>query len=144
VKDPNTTKSDTTTPEATAREHNGSPGVNVVLLRGRLSRPAELRVLPSGDRLVAMEVSVNRQGQKTEGVPVVWHEAPAAAETLDVDQAVVVLGRVRRRFFRAGGYTQSRTEVVAEGVVPTRQAKRARALVGKAVACLEEAELEWG
>ena len=25
-------------------------GLNLVMLRGRLSRPAELRVLPSGDR----------------------------------------------------------------------------------------------
>jgi hypothetical protein len=30
----------------------------------------------------------------------------------------VVVGRVRRRFFRAGPGTQSRTEVVAENVVP--------------------------
>jgi hypothetical protein len=39
---------------------------------------------------------------------------------------------VRRRFFQAGGTTQSRTEVVADAVVPARQAKRARAAVEKA------------
>lgn len=111
---------------------DAGPGLNVVLLRGRLSRPAALRVLPSGDRLVALELSIAGPAAKAEGVPVVWHDAPAAAETLDVDQAVVVLGRVRRRFFRAGGATQSRTEVVAEAVVPAHQAKRTRSLVTRA------------
>ncbi len=71
-------------------------------------------------------------------MPVVWHEAPVSAESLDVDQEVVVVGRVRRRFFKAGGATQSRTEVVAEAVVPTRQAKRARRVITDAVAGLAE------
>ncbi|MBA2752442.1 MAG: single-stranded DNA-binding protein [Actinobacteria bacterium] len=119
-------------------------GLNIVMLRGRLSRPAELRVLPSGDRLVALELSIAGAGAKTESVPVVWHDPPAAAQDLDVDQAVVVLGRVRRRFFRAGGATQSRTEVVAETVIPARQVKRARSLAAKAKARLESAEAEAG
>ena len=119
-------------------------GLNLVLLRGRLSRPAELRLLPSGDRLVALEVSLPRAGVKTESVPVVWHDPPAAAEALDVGQAVMVLGRVRRRFFRAAGITQSRTEVVAESVIPARQARRARALVAKAKDRLEAAGDEAG
>ena len=111
--------------------------MNVVVLHGRLCRPSELRVLPSGDRLVALELSMARPGAKAESVPVVWHEAPAAAESLDVDQQVVVVGRVRRRFFRAGGATQSRTEVVADVVVPARQAKRARKVVAEAAARLD-------
>jgi len=121
----------------TAGHDKTGTGLNVVILRGRLSRPAELRVLPSGDRLVALELSITGVGARTESVPVVWHDAPAVAEALDVDQAVVVLGRVRRRFFRAGGATQSRTEVVAETVIPARQAKRARSLVAKAKVRLE-------
>ena len=124
-------------PSHTKADHH-EPGLNVVMLRGRLSRPAELRVLPSGDRLVALELSVAQPGVRTESVPVVWHDAPAVAEALDVDQAVVVLGRVRRRFFRAGGATQSRTEVVAETVIPARQAKRARSLLDKAKVRLED------
>jgi single-strand DNA-binding protein len=36
----------------------------------------------------------------------------------------LVVGAVRRRFFRVGGATQSRTEVVADAVVPMRQRKR--------------------
>jgi single-strand DNA-binding protein len=112
--------------------------MNVVVVQGRLSRPSQVRVLPSGDRLLALEVSVPRQGARTESVPVVWPEAPASAQGLAVDHEVVVVGRVRRRFFRSVGATQSRTEVVAEGVVPARQAKRARKLVEEAITRLEE------
>ena len=101
--------------------------MNVVVLRGRLTRPSELRILPSGDQLVALEVSTVRPGGRAESVPVVWPEAPASAANLDVDDEVVVVGRVRRRFFRAGGRTESRTEVVAEMVVAARNGKRVRA-----------------
>ena len=110
---------------------------NVVVLRGRLTRPAAVRSLPSGDQLVALEVSIPREGERAETAPVVWPDAPAAAVELGVDDEVLVVGRVRRRFFRAGGSTQSRTEVVAETVVPAAQTRRARTALGKAVARLE-------
>jgi single-strand DNA-binding protein len=106
--------------------------VNLVVLEGRLSKPAASRLLPSGDRLVAFEVSVARDEGPAESVPVVWFEAPAAAATLDTGREVVVVGRVRRRFFQAGGGTASRTEVVADQVVPANQAKRANALLAVA------------
>jgi single-stranded DNA-binding protein len=107
--------------------------MNVVALVGRLSRPAEHRVLPSGDALVVYEVTVNGTPDgKRETVPVVWFGASGAAGTLDTDERVIVVGRVRRRFFRAAGRTGSRTEVVADLVVPTRQAKRAQAALDKA------------
>ena len=112
--------------------------MNVVVLQGRLCRPSELRVLPSGDRLVALELSVARPGARSESVPVVWPEAPPSAQSLDVDQEVVAVGRVRRRFFRAGGATQSRTEVVADAVVPARNAKRVTAVMNKALDALAE------
>ena len=110
---------------------------NVVVLRGRLTRPAALRSLPSGDQLLALELSIQRDGERAETAPVVWPDAPAAATALDVDQEVVVVGRVRRRFFRAGGSTQSRTEVVADVVVPASQTKRANAALARALARLE-------
>ena len=43
--------------------------MNMVVLQGRLTRPAELRLLPSGDRLVALELSVQRPGQKARAFP---------------------------------------------------------------------------
>ena len=112
---------------------------NVVVLRGRLSRPPALRSLPSGDQLVSLEVSIPRPGERADTAPVVWPDAPATATRLDVDHEVVVVGRVRRRFFRTAGGTQSRTEVVADVVLPVSQARRAQAAVAKAVLRLEEA-----
>jgi len=105
---------------------------NVAVLIGRLARPAEPRDLPSGARLVQYEVTIPSETGRAESVPVVWYDAPAAAEDYDVDEKVVVVGRVRRRFFQAGGSTQSRTEVVADAVVPSRQSKRANAAMEKA------------
>ena len=104
--------------------------MNITMLRGRLSRAPEARELPSGDRLVAYEVTVVNPGQRADSVPVVWHDPPAAALKVGAGDDVVVVGRVRRRFFRAGGLTQSRTEVVAEAVLNARHAKRCRVVIG--------------
>ena len=109
--------------------------MNVAVLVGRLARPAEERELPSGDRLVSYEVTVPRESERAESVPVVWFDAPASAATLDGDEKVVVIGRVRRRFFQVGGRTQSRSEVVAAKVIPARS-KRARQALEGALASL--------
>lgn len=114
--------------------------LNVVAIRGRLSRPAEERVLPTGDRIVGVDLTVRREGaEKAESVPVVWRDPPAAAAGLDAGDEVVVVGHVARRFFRAGGLTQSRTEVVARTVVPVRSAKRVEAALAAAAAEVEAA-----
>jgi len=52
---------------------------------------------------------------------------------------VVVVGVVRRRFFRAGGATQSRTEVLAEKVVRTSRTRAAQKLIEGVVALLDVA-----
>jgi len=100
---------------------------NVVILIGRLARPAQLRLLPSGDSIAEYQLTVPRPGERADSVPVVWETPPASATDHDTDTELLVVGRVRRRFFRAGARTESRTEVVAESVVPCRQAKRAQA-----------------
>ncbi|MDQ1437727.1 MAG: single-strand DNA-binding protein [Acidimicrobiaceae bacterium] len=112
--------------------------MNVSVVQGHLSRSPEERILPSGDRLVSLEVSVRRPNQSTESVPVAWPDAPKNVTILEPGTEVLVLGRVRRRFFRAGGFTQSRTEVVAESVVPVRHPKKVQALLDKAAARLSE------
>ncbi|MFP5375199.1 MAG: single-stranded DNA-binding protein [Acidimicrobiia bacterium] len=112
--------------------------MNVVIIRGRLCRPPELRCLPSGDALVSYQLAVLRPGERAETVPVAWLAAPASAADLAVDEEVVVVGRVRRRFFRTGGVTQSRTEVVADRVVPARHRARAAAAVAGALAAASE------
>lgn len=114
--------------------------MNVVVLRGALSRSPEARDLRSGDVLVTYEVTVpGRDGSPAESVPVVWFTPPVGAADLDAGTEVVVVGRVKRRFFRAGGATQSRTEVVADKVIPVRRAKAAERAVAAALADAEEA-----
>jgi single-strand DNA-binding protein len=118
--------------------------INVVVLHGLLARPAQDRVLPSGGRLLTLEVTISREDGPAEPVPVAWFDAPAWAATLDGGSEVVVVGRVRRRFFRAGGTTQSRTEVVAARVVRATETKRARAAVSGAGTTLEAAAAAFG
>lgn len=84
-------------------------------------------------------IVVGRDGGPAEHAPVVWFAPPAGATDLEPDTEVVVVGRVRRRFFRAAGSTQSRTEVVADKVIPARRAKAAERLVLDALAEAEEA-----
>ena len=118
--------------------------VNVVAVSGQLARPAEQRVLPSGETVVGLEVTVRPPSGPAETVPVAWSGAPAWAGALDVGQELVVVGRVRRRFFRVGGATQSRTEVVAERVVRLPAARRGARLLADASARIEEAAASLG
>jgi single-strand DNA-binding protein len=113
--------------------------LNVVAVRGRLSRPAEERILPSGDRVMGLELTVRRDAEKAESVPVSWRNAPASALVLDEGEEVLVVGHVARRFFRTGGATQSRTEVVARTVIPTRFARRVETALAEAASELEAA-----
>jgi single-strand DNA-binding protein len=112
--------------------------MNLVVLIGTLSRAPEERLLPSGDRLVQYEVTTRRAAEPAASVPVVWFAAPPQASGGQAGDQVAVLGRVRRRFFRAGGFTQSRTEVVAERVVPTRRGAQVARLRARAVAVLND------
>lgn len=113
-------------------------GLNLVVLAGVLARPATDVSLPSGSRLLSLEVTVRRAEGPAEPVPVVWFDAPAWATNLDAGAPVVVLGRARRRFFRAGGRTQSRTEVVASRMVRGSARARTAALVGEARVLLDQ------
>lgn len=103
--------------------------MNVVLLCGALWRDPEERTLRSGTRLVSFEVTTREPERAAVTVPVAWFDPPAAAARLGAGSEVVVTGEVRRRFFRAGGATASRTEVVADRV--SRASARTR---GAAVA----------
>lgn len=113
--------------------------LNLVVLEGCLARPAELRQLPSGTALVSLEVTIRGREGPAETTPVAVFDAPAWVSTLGADAGVVVVGRVRRRFFRSGGSTQSRTEVVAERVLPAGSTARVRRAYGDACRALEQA-----
>jgi single-stranded DNA-binding protein len=110
--------------------------MNVVVLHGVLSRAPDLRELASGTQLVLLEVSTaHPSGRAT--VPVAWLDPPDHVE-LTEGVEVVITGHVRRRFFRAAGSTQSRTEVVADQVVAARSRARARRAVERALASVDE------
>lgn len=112
--------------------------MNLVVLRGVLARPASEVELPSGSRLLALEVTVRRADAPTETVPVSWADAPAWASVLDAGTEVVIMGRVRRRFFRAGGVTQSRTEVVAARIVRASARSKVAGLLREATEVLDD------
>jgi single-strand DNA-binding protein len=103
--------------------------MNVTIVQGTLSRPPEARALASGATVVSYDVTVRPADGPAETVPVSWFDPPAAADRLAEGDDVLVTGRVRRRFYRAGGRTQSRTDVVADAVVRTSaRVRSARAL----------------
>jgi single-strand DNA-binding protein len=107
--------------------------MNVVILQGTLSCPPTARDLPSGDHLVSYEVTTRPDDGPALSVPVTWFDPPGSALGLAEGAEVVVTGRVRRRFFRAGGATASRTEVVATAVVPAGRRSRVDRVVAAAL-----------
>lgn len=85
--------------------------MNIVILKGTLSSAPVIRSLPSGASLMSLELTTDVDGEVS-SVPVSWFDPPAEI-TFAVGAPIAVMGSVRRRFFRTGGLTQSRTEVVA-------------------------------
>ena len=101
--------------------------MNIVILEGTLSSEPVLRTLSSGSLLHQFEVTT-RDAEVASTVPVAWFD-PAVPPTFTKGSSVVVVGTVRRRFFRGAAGTQSRTEVVATEVLPsTKKAKVNRVL----------------
>ncbi|MCB0957018.1 MAG: hypothetical protein KDB12_12750 [Ilumatobacter sp.] len=105
--------------------------MNAVILQGLLSSEPSSRTLGSGSQLVQLDVTT-RGADGTCSVPVAWFDPPQPV-TLTAGTEVVVAGVVRRRFFRSGGSTQSRTEVVASQVLPTTRRAAVRRLVAQHV-----------
>lgn len=104
---------------------------NLVVVRGVVSSEPRPRELPSGGRVTQFDVTTRRDGVAS-SVPVSVYERTVDAVAGD---EVVVTGHVNRRFFRAGGVTQSRTEVIAADVLRTTR-KRAIEKALTAVAAL--------
>ena len=116
---------------------------NVVVLRGHISRAPEERELPSGDHLTTLDVTVPAgaapgASTRAESVPVAWVGAPSWFGRLEPGSEVVVLGRVRRRFFRTGAGLQSRSEVMVDHAAPGRQPSRCEGVLRRAFDALED------
>jgi single-strand DNA-binding protein len=104
--------------------------VNVSVLRGAVSGPPEVRALKSGRRIASLAVRTSAGDGHNTSVPVTVWDPPAWVETLETDDDVLVVGRVRRRFFRtAAGTSGARTDVEAETVARARDRRRLTALL---------------
>jgi single-strand DNA-binding protein len=125
-------------PKADAQKSAPEPreGLNLAVVRGVVSSPPEQRVLPSDTVLVQLQVTTRLESE-TLSMPVsCWNPEGWVAELQPGDE-IVVLGRVRRRFFRAGGATASRVELEADVVARSSDKRRVRAAVRRALAALE-------
>ncbi len=97
---------------------------NLAILRGFVVRPPVERRLPAGTRVVQFDLAI--EGAPSMSSPVALH-----SETVVVDEGdhLIVVGQVVRRFFRSGGSTASRTEVVASEVIKaTKRPSTTRAM----------------
>jgi len=108
----------------------GLASVNEVHLVGRISSPAQLRDLPSGDVLVSFRVVVERietgvtTRRRVDALDChSWSgRVRRQAQSWRLGDVVDVRGALRRRFFRTASGTQSITEVE---VVSARLVRRA-------------------
>lgn len=106
---------------------------NLAIVRGLVSAEVTISELPSGRVVHNFEVKTTRGGER-QVVPVAWHD-PVRPPRLSRGDEVIVAGTVRRRWFRAGGGSQSRTEVVADNVGRVGSA-RARSTLTEAMSML--------
>jgi len=110
---------------------------NLAVLRGCVRGAPVIRALPSGRTVLQFDLTTTIIGDGralTISVPVAWADPSRAATGLVTDGAdLVVVGSVRRRFFRVGGATQSRTEVVVDSAIPARRRKQVSAALGRLV-----------
>lgn len=106
--------------------------LDLAVIVGTLSADPVERALPSGSVLFRYEVTV-RDRSPADTVPVTWLD-PRRPPAFVAGDRVVVVGRIRRRFFRAGGATRSATEVLAASI------SRPRSTVGALAALTEAAE----
>lgn len=122
-------------------ERAGEPGTvatrNEVVLVGRVSGTPQERELPSGDALVSWRVVVDRPAPRRAPPPgvrattvdtldcVAWTgPVRRTARSLADGDVVAVQGALRRRFWRAGASSASRTEVEVEAL--RRLSRRSR------------------
>jgi single-strand DNA-binding protein len=101
--------------------------MNIAILAGTLTVEPTVTELASGTVVHNYEVAAADARGVNHTVPVAWID-PARPPALGADDPVVVVGVVRRRWFRSGGATQSRTEVLASSVARPRTATARKAI----------------
>jgi single-strand DNA-binding protein len=121
---------------AAKTEPEARDGLNLAVVRGIVSSPPEVRVLPSDTVLVQLQVTT-RLETETLSIPVSCWNPAGWVETIEPGEEIVVVGRVRRRFFRAGGATASRVELEADVISRANDRRRVQVALRRANAALE-------
>ena len=112
--------------------------VNLVVVCGECSAPPELRELESGRRLAALSIRARGTDGRATSVPVTVWEPAAWIEDLAAGAEVIVVGAVRRRFFRtATGSSAARVDVEAAFVGKAGQARQREGALRRAEAALQ-------
>jgi single-stranded DNA-binding protein len=113
------------------------PAVNLCVMCGPCSAAPEVRLLESGTRLATLAIRCPGGDGRATSVPVtVWDPAPWV-ETLEPGDPVIVVGRLRRRFFQRAGGVGSRVDVEAESIGRARERRRVDAALRRAQLALE-------
>jgi single-stranded DNA-binding protein len=126
----------TTTDERTA-PGDAACAVNLSVLCGPCSAAPEVRVLESGTRVASLAVRCPAGDERATSVPVTVWDPPAWVDALEPGDPVVVVGRLRRRFYQRPGGVQARVDVEAELIGRARDRRRRDAALRKAEAALD-------
>jgi hypothetical protein len=110
--------------------------LNLAVIRGEVSSQPDVRVLPSEAVLVQLQVTTRLESETLSTPIAVWNP-PGWVEELEPGSEIVVVGRVRRRFFRAAGATASRVELEADVVARAGDRRSVRAALRRVNATLE-------
>lgn len=114
--------------------------INLSVLCGPCSTAPEVRILESGTRLATLSIRCPAGAagnERATSVPVTVWDPPAWIDTLEPGDAVVVVGRLRRRFYQRPGGVGSRVDVEAEMIGRARDRRRIDAALRRALAALE-------
>ena len=113
------------------------PALNLSVVCGRCSAVPTVRVLESGTRLASLAVRCPTTGDRATSVPVTVWDPPAWVESLEPGDAVVVVGRLRRRFYQRPGGVGSRVDLEADLIGRARDRRRRAAALARAEAALD-------
>jgi len=98
----------------------------------------QIRTLPSSTELASFSISVSQATGPATSMPVSWSSpAPKVLDRLETGTEVLAIGRVVRRFYRAGGSTQSRTELVVDRIERLSRRAACRRMVEQVIGHLE-------
>ena len=111
--------------------------LNLAVVRGCCSSAPEVRELESGRTIAVLQVTARPPEGPAVSVPVVSWDPPAWVERLDAGDEVVALGRVRRRFYQAGGAAASKVEVEADLLARGGDRRRVNVALRRASELLE-------